>query len=183
MPLSPNEAADALKDLSATERRSATAYENHQASPHLILWGLIWIAEYGGFYLYPHRPLIFPLLSLLGVVGSFIIGSRMQRTKPARFSWRYFGTFVAFLAFVTALFAIMPPVRGEQTGAFFPLLVALAYTLMGIWRDMPRIGVVGVALGVLTIIGYFYVQQYYLLWFAFVGGGALILGGLWLRRI
>jgi len=183
MPLSPNEAADALRDISQTESRSAAAYGNHMASPHMILWGLIWIGEYGGYYLYPQRPLIFPILSLVGVVGSFVIGARMQRSKPARFSWRYFATFVAFLAFVSALFAIIPPTRSAQIGAFFPLLVAFAYTLMGIWRNMPRIGIVGISIGVLTLIGYFYLQQYYLFWFALVGGGALILGGLWLRRI
>ncbi|HUO92134.1 MAG TPA: hypothetical protein VMU22_04390 [Rhizomicrobium sp.] len=183
MPLTSNEAADALRDLSETERRSARAYGYHNAAPHLILWGLIWIGEYGGYYLFPHYPLIFPILSFVGVLGSFVIGTRMQPTKPARFSWRYFTTFIAFVAFMSALFAIMPPTRGEQIGAFFPLVVALAYTLMGIWLGLVRIGIVGIAIGLLTLVGHFYLQQYYLLWFAFVGGGALILGGLWLRRI
>lgn len=183
MPLSPNEAADALKDLSSTERRSASAYGYHTASPHLILWGFIWIAEYGGFYFFPHRPAIFPLLSVAGIFGSYIIGRRMKGAASTNFSWRYFATFVAIFAFVGALFIVMPPTRDAQLVAFFPLLVALAYVLMGIWRGLVRIGVVGVAIGVLTLVGYFYLQPYFLPWIAAVGGGALLLGGLWLRRV
>lgn len=182
MPLSRDEAADALRDLSRTERRSATAHGNHEASPHLIMWGFIWAAQYAGFYLYPRHMIIFPVLSLLGVIGSWVIGSR-NKHKTAEFSWRYAASFVAVFAFITALFAIMPPTRGEQVAAFFPLLISLAYLLMGIWMGLVRIGIVGIVIGALTLVGYFYLQPYYLLWLAFVGGGALILGGLWMRRV
>ena len=33
----------------------------------------------------------------------------------------------------------------------------------------------------LTVGGYFWLAPYFMLWMAGVGGGALILGGLWLR--
>lgn len=36
-------------------------------------------------------------------------------------------------------------------------------------------------LGLLTVGGYICLQPYFLLWLAGVGGGALILGGIWLR--
>jgi len=185
MPMSPTEAADALREISQTEQRSASAYGYHQSSPHLIMWGVIWAAEYGGYYYYPRHPIIFSALSLAGIVGSFVIGSRSKgksKSKP-EFQWRYAATFVAVIAFISALFVIMPPTRGTQVAAFFPLLVAFAYTQLGIWTNMLRIAVVGVVIGVLTLLGYFYLQPYYLLWLAGVGGGALILGGLWLRSV
>jgi hypothetical protein len=43
---------------------------------------------------------------------------------------------------------------------------------------------IGVGISILTLIGYFYVGgAAFLLWMAFVNGGGLILGGLWMRRI
>ena len=42
---------------------------------------------------------------------------------------------------------------------------------------------IGLAITVLTLIGYFYIAGAFPLWMAFVNGGGLILGGLWMRRI
>jgi hypothetical protein len=182
MPLSQDEATKALSDISLTERRSASAYGYHMASPHLIMWGFIWMAEFVGSYFNTRHPEIFWALSLAGILGSFVIGVRNKPVLSARFSWRYFLTFVAIGAFVTAFFAIFPP-RGLQAAAFFPILVALAYVLMGIWTANTRIGVVGLVIGIGTVVGYFYLQPYFLLWLGFAGGGALILGGLWMRSV
>jgi hypothetical protein len=41
----------------------------------------------------------------------------------------------------------------------------------------------GVVVAALTLIGFFGLPQYFLLWMAVVGGGALILGGFWLRSV
>ena len=183
MPLSPNEAADALRDISQTESRSAKAYGYHMMSPHLLLWGAIWLAEYGGFYLDPRRSWLFSALSLVGVAGSFLIGWRMKRGRANDYSWRYGATIgVAFL-FVSAIFAIFHPVSDRQIGAFFPLLVALLYVLMGIWGNAFRMGVTGLALGVITLVGYFDFPATFMLWMAIAGSGALVLGGLWMRSV
>jgi hypothetical protein len=43
---------------------------------------------------------------------------------------------------------------------------------------------IGVSISILTLIGYFYIGgDAFLLWMAFVNGGGLLLGGLWMRRI
>jgi hypothetical protein len=41
----------------------------------------------------------------------------------------------------------------------------------------------GIALGALTLIGWFWLPHYFLPWMAAVGGGALILTGFWLRKV
>jgi hypothetical protein len=38
------------------------------------------------------------------------------------------------------------------------------------------------AVSALTLIGYFFVGDAFDLWMAFVNGGGLVLGGLWMRR-
>jgi len=182
-PLSPNEAADALRDISKTELRSAKAYGYRMTSPHLFLWGAIWLAEYAGFYFDPHKSWLFSALSLVGLVGSFIIGWWMKGSRGTYTSWRYFATVVLAFLFVTALFAIIPPTTAKQMGAFFPLLVALLYCLMGIWGNALRMGVTGLALGTITLVGYFYFPATFMLWMAIAGGGALMLGGLWMRSV
>jgi hypothetical protein len=183
MPLSPDEAADTLRDISLTESRSAKAYGYHMMSPHLFLWGLIWMAEYSGFYFNPRLSWLFSALSVVGVVGSFVIGWRMKDGRSDAYGWRYGATIFAAFLFAAAIFAIFHPTSDKQFGAFFPLLVALLYILMGIWSSALRMGVTGVVLGVVTVVGYFYFPATFTLWMAIAGGGALILGGLWMRSV
>jgi hypothetical protein len=85
------------------------------------------------------------------------------------------------ILFISAIFAIMPPRTSAQIAAFFPILVALFYLLIGIWTRGARMIVLGLAVGALTLFGYFYLPVYFLLWMAVVGGGGMILGGIWLR--
>lgn len=184
MPLSPSEAASTLKDIEAAERRSSNAYGYHMSSPHLILWGIIWLIGYGGMYFDRRWGEIWPFLSTAGVLASFYIGWRMKGArKSGNFGWRYFATFAAIGAFVTALFAILPPTRDAQVGAFTGLLVAFAYVLMGIWSGAVRITLMGIVIGLLTLVGFFYFPAIYMLWLGVLGGGALILGGLWMRSV
>jgi hypothetical protein len=56
----------------------------------------------------------------------------------------------------------------------------LFYFLSGLWIG-SRLAVTGLALAVLTLVGYYLFPAYFLLWMAVVGGGALILAGAWLR--
>jgi hypothetical protein len=182
MSLTPNEAAQALREIERTGRRSASAYGYAMASPHLILWGIIWVIGYGAGAIRPQWSFIWTWLALGGAVLSFWLG---YRVKPAgsKPDWRHFATFVAVFAFIFCLFAIMPPRNPAQVGAFFPIMVALFYTLVGIWTRGTRVLVTGVLLAALTVGGYFWLPQYFLAWMAVVGGGGLILGGIWLRSV
>jgi len=183
MPLNPSEAADALRDIARTERRSSSAYGYRLASPHLILWGVVWAAGYGAMSVDPKWSVFWPALSLAGVAGSFLIGWRMRSAGNAAFEWRYAATLVAVFVFIAAIFAIMPPKNDLQISAFFPLLTALLYALVGIWTRGLRMLVAGFAIAALTVAGYFCFPTHFLPWMAVVGGGGLILGGIWLRSV
>lgn len=180
----PQEAANALREIAHAEQHSGQAYHYQKAAPHLFLWGVIWIIGYAFTYVRPHWYFLWFVLTVIGVLVSFWIG-HLAHTKDsqASFGWRYGASFVAVVLFIVALFAILPPRSGLQVDAFFPLLVAIWYVLLGIWTRAIRVTVLGLALGLLTVGGYFWLQHYFLLWMAGVGGGALILGGFWLRRV
>ncbi len=183
MPLTRSEAQDALHDITKAEQQSSNAYVYQMASPHLIVWGVVWMIGYGATYAKPEWSQVWPVLVLLGVAASFWIGWRTKNESPSRYDWRYGATLIAIALFIAALFAIMPPRNGDQISAFFPLLAALLYSIIGIWTRGMRIIVAGVAITSLTLGGYFWLADYFMLWMAVVGGGALVLGGLWLRSV
>lgn len=178
------EAATTLQEIARAERQSGQAYHYRKASPHLFLWGVIWIVGYAITYARPRWHLLWIILTITGVLGSFWIGQRARTGESqASFGWRYAASFIAVFFFIVALFAILPPQSSLQIDAFFPLLIGIWYVLLGIWTGAIRVAVLGLALGLLTVGGYFWLQPYFLLWMAGLGGGALILGGFWLRRV
>ena len=188
MAIPTHEAAEALRDIERAQRHSALAYSYARFSPHLFLWGVIWIVGYATTYFRPGASLIWAALVPIGLIGSGWLGVRGGSKSAgsragAAPGWRYAGTAIAIFLFIAALFAILPPKSGDQLGAVIPILVALFYALIGLWTDGTRIAVLGFSLDALTVAGFFWLPQYFLLWMAAVGGGALILGGFWLRRI
>jgi hypothetical protein len=60
--------------------------------------------------------------------------------------------------------------------------MALLYTVIGSLAG-ARWVTIGVALGVLTVVGYALMREHFMLWMAVVGGSALLLTGFWMRRV
>jgi len=185
MPLSPDQAADTLRDIARAERRSFSAYGYQSAAPYLILWGIIWIIGYSAADIRPvYAGDTWLALLVIGFIASGVIGHRAGRragNKGAAVGLRITATWIVMLAFFAAIFTIMAPVTGDQIGAFFPLFFGTVYVVMGIWMGL-RFVLVGAAIVALTMFGFFFIHPHFSLWLAAVGGGALLLGGLWLRK-
>ncbi|HET9177047.1 MAG TPA: hypothetical protein VFQ24_01675 [Terriglobia bacterium] len=180
----PNEqAARSLHEIEQASRRSAVAYGYEKASPHLILWGFIWMAGYSATYFRPQAGAVWPLLVLAGLAGDFWIARCTAAGGSGTRDWRIGAAMLAVFLFFAALFAIMPPRSGLQVAAIIPIFVALCYTMAGFWMRGARFVLLGFALGALSVAGYVWLAHYFLLWMAAAGGGALITGGLWLRRV
>jgi hypothetical protein len=185
MPISTQEAADALQDIARTQHRASILRGYERGAPHLILWGLIWVLGYGTSDLAP--ALANPawlVLDLLGMTGSFLIGRAAaagRSSASAGYGARFAGLGFTALAFVAATYYILQPHDSAQFGAFPALLIALIYTVIGIWRG-SRWAIAGIVVGVCTVAGYAFFREHFMLWMAVVGGGTLILTGLWLRR-
>jgi hypothetical protein len=183
MSIQPEEASAALRDIEHAERHSAALYGYRRASPHLILWGAIWIAGYGANYFRPNAWIAWLALVPIGIAASFWIDRGRAKSARQGFGWRYATTVAAIFLFIFAVLSILTPRSDEQAGAVIALLVALCYAIVGVWRGTTRMAILGFAVGALTAGGYFGLPHYFLLWMAGVGGGALILGGLWLRKV
>jgi len=185
MALSKNEAADALRDIAQTERRSSSAYGYKEMAPFMFLWGVIWFVGYAGSDLRPGQAgWLWPVLVALGFIGSFIIGSRQPAKSKGERSegWRHLASWIVIALFIAATMVLFQPVDGRQAGAFVALLVGAVYAVIGIWMG-ARIAISGIAVIALTIAGFVFLRPHFGLWMAFVGGGTLILTGAWLRRV
>jgi hypothetical protein len=183
MSLTQEEAAEALKALERTEARSAEVFNGRMMSPHLILWGLIWVVGYGTIAIRPEWAVVWTALIPVGVIASTaigVLGSRARRGGGMLFS---LGILLATALFLVAVNLVTGPLSGAQTGAFIPLVVGLVYALYGLAPGMRRLFFSGIALSGLTIGGFFFLREHFALWMAAVGGGGLVAGGLWLRSI
>jgi hypothetical protein len=194
--LSPNEAADALRDIAATETHSRQLYGYREASPHLILWGILWAVGYGLTAASP--PLggvIWGTIVTIGSLASYFTAFRAasrrnqqagatihlaRRRAASELNWTF--NAISFIAamFIAAALAVVSPVSPRQIGAFIPLVVAAGYAVMGLWLGL-RFTVAGAVLAILTLGGFFLLPTHFPLWMAACGSGSLILVGIWLR--
>jgi hypothetical protein len=183
--ISPEQAADALKQAAAAEKRSARAYRYQRFAPYLFLWGAFWMIGYSATDLAPHwSGWIWLGLILAALAVSMAIGSSADPSRlGVKNNWRIALFFITIWAFIASTYAVMAPVSAMQQGAFPPLVVAFFYILLGLFWTGPRLVIAGLTVGVLTLAGFFYLPQHFLLWEGFVGGGALILAGIWFRRV
>ena len=179
MQVSPQEAAQALEAIASTESRSATLRGYRGAAPHLLLWGLLWAVGYGLTELMPQRAgAIWSVIVVVGIAAGTLM---MFRKADRSDAWRFAAVWATLVVFCAATFAIMPPTDGRQVAAFVPLVIAATYVTAGIWFG-SRYVVAGLAVAALTLGGFFLLREYFLLWMAVVGGGALLLAGFWLSR-
>lgn len=182
MTISKDQAESALRDLEQVGHRSATLYNYTKMSPHLILWGCVWMAAYGLTDALPAKTgLIWLIADSVGAALSIYI-ARANDRAASKETRRFGSAILAIVAFTLATFAILPPHSGKQVSAFIPMVIAAAYVLLGIWHGR-RLVILGALMGVLTLLGFFLLRSHFNLWMAIVGGGALILSGAWLKRV
>jgi hypothetical protein len=179
MTLSPQDAAEALRAIETTQQRSATLRGYQRGSPHLVLWGVIWVVGDGLSEFFPtYAGAIWAVLVPLGLIGGLLL---LRRDGGAG-DWRYGAVALTLAAFFGASFFVLAPVSGRQIAAVIALAVATAYVIRGLWWG-PRYLVTGLVVAVLTLAGFVVLKAHFMLWMAAVGGGAMILAGLWLRRV
>jgi hypothetical protein len=180
--IDPKEAASTLSDIDSIAHRVRQSRIYHLASLMLILWGVAVFAGYLATYLSPRNAgYVWPTVYIAGIAGSFVVSAfGYARTRTRTFDVRTFTAFLLFMAFgiFVCWFGHFTP---RQVGAFWPVYFMLAYTIAGLWVGYA-FAAIGLSIIILTLAGYFFAGDGFDLWMAFVNGGGLILGGLWMRR-
>lgn len=190
MSLSSQEAAASLTEVNKAHQKSAELYFYRRSSPHLIMWGIIWVLGYGYtglIHLYANQ--VWWALIAVGIAGAVMIGRchKGDDSHLGPMAWRMGALFIIIFIFVTASYAILQPTRGAQFAAYPALLTGFAYMVVGLWVGL-RYVVSGAVVVALTLIGFFYIDPLFhsyavCLWFAVVGGAAMILTGIWFRTV
>jgi hypothetical protein len=179
--IDPQEAAAALSDIDSVVRRVRQSTIYHLASLFLIMWGALVFAGYLGSFLWPRASgYLWIAVDATGIAGwSLISAFAHARSGMRTFDIRMLLAFLLFLAF--GIFCSwLGHFSPRQMGTFWPVYFMLFYTVAGLWIGWAFVAI-GLGIIALTLVGYFFVGAFDL-WMAFVNGGGLILGGLWMRR-
>jgi hypothetical protein len=180
--IDPKEAAAALSDIDDVVRRVRQSTIYNLASLMLILWGVLTFAGYLVSYLSPrHAGYAWIAVYVAGIAGTVVISAiNRARSGIRTFDFRMFAAFLLFVAF--GIFSNwLGHFAPRQMGTFWPIYFMLFYTIAGLWVGYAFVAI-GLGIIALTLIGYFFVGDAFDLWMAFVNGGGLVLGGLWMRR-
>jgi hypothetical protein len=191
MNIGKSEAALALAAIDTAGARSTQLQRYRRFAPFLILWGAIWLLANTVSDLAPAESgTVWLALTLLGAAASFWLGRRQHaagaeggalRTRLGH-SWRWMLCFFVIIAFQVTAIAVLPPMDGRQQSSFMSMFWTFLYMAIGAWAGW-RLFIIGLAATLLILLGYYGVHTHYFLYMGCVSGGALIAGGLWLRRL
>lgn len=187
MTMNPQDAAAALSEVEQTQWRSARSLGYRIASSHMILWGGIWALGYGLMAALPTEAWwkIWLPADVVGVAASMWIGLQRNRggrnPAAARDTWRSLALSVFAGLFLGAVYFLFQPRTVEVYLVFPAVVLGGLYTCIGLFR-MPRFLAIGIWIFAAATIGHLWLQPLLIAWLAGSVGGAMILGGLWLRR-
>lgn len=193
MNMSQQEASEALDAITTADRKVREHQGYREGSPFLILWGVLWfiansVAGLAGHLAGP----VWMITVIVGtaatatlVVAQSVRAQRAHRYTPAEralIGRRASLLGISVITFFPAMSVVLGDLTPLQSNAFISMFWALAYMAAGAWLGL-RLFFTGVATAVAVLLGVLVLREHYFLWMAFAGGGSLILGGLWLRKL
>lgn len=181
--IDPTEAASTLSDIDDIVRRVRQSQLYQLSSLLAIWWGGLAFVGNMATWLWPRDGnYIWMTVNIAGILGSIALSASGHSVTGARtFNVRMLVTYLLFFAFGYFCSDVLGHFTPRQQGTFWPIYFMLFYTVAGLWFGYAFIAI-GLGITALTVIGYFYIGAAFPLWMAFVNGGGLILGGLWMRR-
>ena len=187
MNISPSEAEEALQAIQSMMNKTKKAISNSGAYNFLILWGVIWLFGFiaNHFFNAKTAGVIWMGLDILGGVISAILGIRMGRkvrspsglASGKRIAWFWLLLFV----FCVSLILVASPADGKQTAMIIVLFVMLGWVAMSLLLSVASVWW-GLAITALALIGYFLLPSIFYLWMAVLGGGGMIVLGIYIRK-
>ncbi len=193
MTLSQDEAARALEEIGQAGQRMSRLTGYADAAPAFMLWGAVWlVANLVSQYRPGWSGLAWLAGIAVGVGGTLVFTLRRTRRKQATaprpggdarsVGLRFALLGLAIFGFFASVFTVLGPLQARQADAFISLVFAFAYVMVGVWAGW-RVMAIGVVTVAAILFGYLELTRHFFLWMGLVGGGALIAGGLWLRKI
>jgi hypothetical protein len=183
MTIDPNEAASALGDVANVERRTREALYYGGASSILILWGVAWTIGHGITFFAPAiANAAWTLINIVGTAASLLIGYTRSHRRSRPWDWRLGGAFVVMVVFGTFTQWLLGGTQWREISVFWVVLVMASWIIAGFWIGRFFIGC-GAAVVLFALADYAWGGAWFNLWMGAIGGGALVAGGFWLRRV
>lgn len=196
------EARKALEAVGEVGERARKVVRYKGVDAIYMIWGAVWIVAFMLQQFLPMRMLQFgtaqipttafiwwPLI-LAGVVGTFVVVRRRTPVKAkggARIGI-FWGVLWAYV--YVFMYVLWPAVNREvlfgaegvrMMAAVFSLVPMFAYVVMGLWLNEIHLVCLGLGVTAATVVGYAFVTDFFYLWMAVFGGGALFAAGVLAR--
>ena len=186
MNISPNEAEQALAEIQAVMQKTRQSIASSNAHISLIVTGIVWLIGFlctqflsGEILTY-----IWIGLSILGSALATILsirtGKRVRSPSAATTAKRIGLIWLLLVVYCIAAIAVAWPLDGKQLTTFIVLFVLVSWLVMGLLLSFTSIWP-GLLLIALVLAGYFLLPGIFYLWMAILGGGGMILLGLYIR--
>ena len=191
MNVSKHEAVEALQLIARTGDQMQTLRRYARLAPFLLVWGTVWAgANVITDFVPPWSGRAWVIGSAIGAVLSLLLGIRLGRSGRSVDGEARRGPQIRTLVmlgltlccYFPAMYAVLGALSARQANAFISLTWAFAYMIAGASVGWRLFAIGGIAVAA-VVFGYLSIGQHYYLWMAACGGGALIAGGLWLRKI
>ena len=186
MNISATEAEEALAAIQSMMQKTRHSIASSGAYIFLLVTGIIWLVGFLSTQFLPKEIVgyIWTGMSLLGTALGVLLGTRMGRRVRSPSENAYAKRIVIFWLLLVfygiAAIAVARPTDGKQLTMFIILFIMVGQLAMGllfsfsyVWWALP--------ITVLALIGYFLLPGIFYLWMAIVGGGGMIVLGLYIR--
>ena len=166
--------------------KTRRAISSSGAYVFLIIWGVVWLV---GFLCSQFLPqsiggYAWMIMDMLGGIVSAFVGIRMGRgvrSPSTTASGKRIGLFWFLLfLYVVAAIGVAWPADGRQIAMFIILFVMVGWIALGLLLSFASVWP-GLVITALALIGYFLLPGIFYLWMAVLGGGGMIVLGLYIR--
>ena len=188
MNISKEDAQASLSAIQDTRIQARKAIASSYANPSLIMWGLLWIAAFITTHFYvTYAFYIFMTMAVIGGIGTAVIIKVFQSKSPVKGTstrkvhWRITALWIFLCLYVVIWLFLLSPFNGIQCNAFICTAAMFANIVIGLWFENRFMIVLALAVTAATLVGFYLLRDYYCLWMALVGGGALLGTGLYIR--
>jgi hypothetical protein len=186
MNISPDEAEEALASIQKMTQKTRHSIASSGAYIFLIVTGIVWLVGFISTQFLTGNIVasIWVGMSLIGSAVSIFLGIRMGprvRGPSSTASAKRAGIFWLLLVFfAAAVIAVARPAGGIQLTMMIILFIMIGQLAMGLLLSFSSVWWV-LPITVLALIGYFLLPGFFYLWMGVLGGGGMIVLGVYIR--
>ena len=184
MDISPSEAEKTLDSIRETEDQMRKAMNASGGGYQMLVWGVIMLIGYTLNQFADHLTTAIVagtwiVLSVIGNAVSVVMSIRMARKFHSPLGARIGAMLPIFILFGVVGAFFVHPTGPREINLLIYLLVMLWLAMVGLWGNISVLWISLIFTG-LMLSGYAVLPDYFFLWLAIVGGGAMIGSGLFL---